>query len=313
MIENLEQPSGPDRRTLRGALGLFLGLLAAVIAGSAQARPIVALIIDDLGWRAADGERAVRLPGAVTVAILPHAPHSRALAETAHRQGKEIMLHLPMEAAGGNRLGPGALTEALAEKEFKRTVFAGLASVPYVRGINNHMGSRLTADPLRMRWLMQFLMFREDLYFVDSRTTAATVAEREARRRALPATHRDVFIDYEDDAAIIEAQLEKLIARAHRKGSALGIGHPLPRTLAALERWLPTLADRGVELVPVSRLVAWRQTQRRNPTWQASLSPSLKVAKNSKPSPSSISCGAPASRSSQRVSKTDPCAAVVAR
>ncbi len=298
---------------MRKALALLLGLLAAFTAGCAQARPLVALIIDDLGWRAADGERAVHLPGAVTVAILPHAPHSRSLAETAHRLGKEIMLHLPMEAAGGNRLGPGALTETQAEKDFKRTVFAGLASVPHVRGLNNHMGSRLTADPLRMRWLMQTLMFRSDLYFVDSRTTAATVAEREARRRALPVTHRDVFIDYRDDAAIIDTQLEKLIDRAHRKGSALGIGHPLPKTLAALERWLPTLQRRGVELVPVSRLVAWRQNPRRKPTWQASSSPSLKVAKNSKRSPSSISCAGPASRSSPPVSPTAPCAAAVAR
>lgn len=298
---------------MRKALALLLGLLAAFTAGSAQARPLVALIIDDLGWRAADGERAVRLPGAVTMAILPHAPHSRSLAETAHRLGKEIMLHLPMEAAGGNRLGPGALTEAQAEKDFKRTVLAGLASVPHVRGLNNHMGSRLTADPLRMRWLMQTLMFRSDLYFVDSRTTAATVAEREARRRALPATHRDVFIDYQDDTAIIDTQLEKLIDRAQSKGSALGIGHPLPKTLAALERWLPSLQGRGVELVPVSRLVAWRQNQRRNPTWQASSSPSLKVAKNSKRSPSSISCAGPASRSSPPALPTAPCAAAVAR
>ncbi len=295
------------------ALALLLGLLAAFTAGSAQARPLVALIIDDLGWRAADGERAVRLPGAVTVAILPHAPHSRRLAGMAHRLGKEIMLHLPMAAASGQRPGPGALTEGLTEKAFKRTVFAGLASVPHVRGINNHMGSRLTADSLRMGWLMQALMFRSDLYFVDSRTTAATVAEREARRRALPATHRDVFIDYRDDAAIIDSQLEELIARAHRRGSALGIGHPLPKTMAALERWLPTLQRRGVELVPVSRLVAWRQNQRRKPTWQASSSPSLKVAKNSKRSPSSISCVGPTSKSSPPASPPARCAAAVAR
>ena len=296
-----------------GLLALLLGMLAATAAAGAQARPLVALIIDDLGWRAADGERAVHLHGAVTMAILPHAPHSRALAETAHRLGKEVMLHLPMEAVGGNRLGPDALTEALGEKAFKRTVFDGLAAVPYVRGINNHMGSRLTADPLRMRWLMQTLMFRSDLYFVDSRTTARSVAEREARRRALSATHRDVFIDYKDDPDTIDTQLEKLIDRAHSKGSALGIGHPLPKTLAALERWLPTLERQGVELVPVSRLIAWRQRQRRNPTWQASLFPSLKVAKNSKQSPSSISCAGRESRSSPPASPTGPCAAAVAR
>ena len=289
----------------------MLGLLA--LAGPAVATPVIGLIIDDIGWRAADGRRAVQLPGAITLAFLPHAPHSRALAEEAHRRGKEIMLHLPMEASNGKRLGPGGLTGALSEKDFKRTVFAGLASVPHVRGINNHMGSRLTADPLRMRWLMQTLMFRNDLYFVDSRTTAASVAEREAAARALPVTHRDVFIDYEDVTGVIETQLAKLLARARRKGSALGIGHPLPRTLDALERWLPTLQASGVKLVPVSVLIEQRNAQRRNPTWQASSSPSLKVAKNSKPSPSSISCGAPASRSSPPVSGMDPCAAVVAR
>ncbi len=298
---------------MRRTAGILLGMLGLVAAGAAAAQPLIGLIIDDIGWRAADGRRAVRLPGPVTVAFLPHAPHARALAEEAHRRGKEIMLHLPMEASNGKRLGPGGLTGALDEKAFKRSVFESLAAVPHVRGINNHMGSRLTADPLRMRWLMQSLMFRGDLYFVDSRTTAASVAEREAVARDLAATHRDVFIDYEDDAAVIDTQLARLVARAKRKGTALGIGHPFPRTLDALERWLPTLEAEGVKLVPVSVLIEHRHAKRRNPTWQASSSPSLKVAKNSKRSPSSISCDAPASRSSPPASPTAPCAAAVVR
>jgi len=140
------------------------------------------------------------------------------------------MLHLPMEATNGKRLGPGGLTGALSEKDFKRTVFAGLASVPHVRGINNHMGSRLTADPLRMRWLMQTLMFRSDLYFVDSRTTAASVAEREAALRALPATHRDVFIDYEERGRI---------ARAARSASAIPCPAPSMSWNAGCRRCTP--------------------------------------------------------------------------
>jgi len=261
-----------------------LWLAAALWAASlaAAAGPVISIILDDMGYRWRDGQRAVDLEGALTYAILPHAPYSRRLAERAHRRHKEIMLHLPMESEAGRRLGPGGLHSGMTEKEFKRRVFESLNAVPHVRGFNNHMGSRLTRSPIEMGWLMQAAMFRNDLYFVDSRTTAETVAEQEARRRGIVATRRDIFLDYAPGRAVVETQLDTLVRRARRQGHALAIGHPHPDTLAALEHWLPTLAGQGIRLVPVSQLIQTRQ-QRRIPPWQLSSYPSPRAVKSSKP------------------------------
>lgn len=248
----------------------------------AQAKPIISIIIDDLGYQYKVGQRAVKLNGNITCAFLPNAPYARRLAEQAHRQQKEVMLHLPMEAEAGNQLGSGALTQCMSEKDFKSLVHSNLAAVPHVRGFNNHMGSRLTKSPRLMGWLMQAAMFRDDLYFVDSRTTMQSVAQHEAERRRIATTRRDVFLDYERNADVVAEQLANLVRHARRHGTALAIGHPYPETLTTLETWLPTLQQQGIELVPVSELIRIRQ-QRRIASWQMSSSRLPKVAKNSKP------------------------------
>ena len=125
-------------------------------------------------------------------------------------------------------------------------------------------------------------MFRDDLYFVDSRTTIDTVAQQEAERRHIATTRRDIFLDYERDAKIVADQLVELVHHAQRYGTALAIGHPYPETLAALEAWLPSLQQQGIELVPVSQLIQRRQ-QRRITPWQLSSFPSPRVVKNLKP------------------------------
>ena len=253
------------------ALGLLLP------PGPAQAAPgkddiVISIIIDDLGNQLAAGERAVKLPGALTCAFLPHLPYSARLAELAHARHKEIMLHLPMESDSGKRLGPGGLTRAMDARQIKAEMRRGLDAIPHVRGFNNHMGSRLTRDPRHMRWVMQAAMFRDDLYFVDSRTTRDSVALLEAEKRHIRGTRRDIFLDYEkDDAAVVRQQLKRLVERARRKGSALAIGHPYRETLTVLEEWLPTLARQGIRLVPVSDLISIRK-QRRNESWQLSSS-----------------------------------------
>lgn len=246
-----------------------------------QASPSISIIIDDLGYQYKLGQRAVSLNGNITYSFLPNAPYARRLAEQAHRQRKEIMLHLPMEAETKNYLGPGALTQCMSEKGFKSLVHSNLAAIPHARGFNNHMGSRLTKSPRLMTWLMQAAMFRDDLYFVDSRTTTESVAQQEAERRQIAATRRDVFLDYERRADIVAEQLKDLARYAKRHGTALAIGHPYPETLAVLEAWLPTLKQQGIKLVPVSELIRIRQ-QRRIASWQMSSFRSPRVAKNSK-------------------------------
>ncbi len=241
---------------LLAAWALFF-LLATVPAQAGEgAVPRIAIIIDDLGdqWRA--GSRAVDLPGPVTYAFLPHTRYAARLAERAHRQGKEVMLHLPMQAMAGKALGPGGLTLDMSRRQLLETLARDLAAIPHVVGINNHMGSLLTRHPGHMQWLMEAIRDRGDLFFLDSRTTHLTVAERLARENGVPVMRRDVFLDDDPAPGAVEGEFERLIAKARRQGYAIGIGHPYPATLELLERRLPRLAsEEGVELVPVSRLV----------------------------------------------------------
>jgi len=259
-------------------------LLPPAAAEPGRALPAIAIIIDDLGDRRAAGERALDLAGPITYSLLPHTPHAVRLARLAHASGKEVMLHLPMEAQRGNRLGPGGLTLSMDRARLLETVAANLGSIPHVAGVNNHMGSLLTRHSDRMGWLMEELKRRGKLYFVDSRTTPGTVAGREAEAHGVPTVNRDIFLDAIRSHAFVSSQFKRLVEQARATGWAVGIGHPYPETLTVLEELLPRLREQGVELVPVSTLIAYRE-QRRFKQWQASLSPSPRAAKSSKPSP----------------------------
>jgi len=246
-----------------------------------QRQAVISIILDDLGYRLKDGTRAVGLPGNITCAFLPGSPHAKNLAKLAHQQGKEIMLHLPMQATSGKEMGPVGLSEAMSEEDLKRTLHRELNTLPHVRGFNNHMGSYLTGVRSRMRWLMEAAMFHNDLYFVDSKTTSSSVAGIEADKLGIAHTNRDIFLDYERNSQVVEAQLSLLLKTAKRKGVAVAIGHPYPETVAVLEKWLSTLKDHNVRLVPVSELIQIKNRRKSMP-WQMSSSPSLKAVKNSK-------------------------------
>ena len=221
---------------------------------SGSARGTLVLIIDDLGHRRRTGLAMVKLPGKINLAILPHTPHAQELAEAGFAQGKEIMLHAPMSNAGGTPLGPGGLTPLLSREEFDQILVSSIDAVPHVRGINNHMGSELTTLPLQMGWVMQTLL-RRDLYFVDSRTNAETVAAKTARDYSVPHLSRSVFLDNEINAEAINTQFELLVQRAEKEGIAVGIGHPYPQTASVLDQALPGLECRGIELALVSEVL----------------------------------------------------------
>ena len=223
------------------------------------------LIIDDLGHQRGLGRAMVNLPGKVNLAILPHTPHARELAESGHAAGKEIMLHAPMSNSAGTGLGRGGLTPQLSRDEFDRTLAGNIDAVPHVRGVNNHMGSELTTLPLQMGWLMQTLLHRE-LYFVDSRTNPATVAAATAANFRVPHLSRSVFLDNEIEEQAIARQFALLVERAERDGLAVGIGPPYPATAKFLQRNLPVLKCRGIELALVSEALALQSAHgKRNP------------------------------------------------
>lgn len=269
--------SGTVIRRLVLVLWLSCFPVASIVAAPGSeyhrdALPAIALIMDDLGNRPGLGKRVVDLPGPVACAFLPYGKYTDGLARQAHAQHKEVMLHLPMQAVeeAPVMLGRGVLTLDMTERQFKTTLAHDMAAVPYISGLNNHMGSLLTRHPGNMAWLMQAIASRGDLFFVDSRTTSATVAEQLALEYGIPNTARNVFLDNEPDPAAVRAQFRKLIALAKRDGTALGIGHPYPGTVAVLAEELGRLQHYGVRLLPVSRLIELRKEE--NTKWQASLS-----------------------------------------
>jgi polysaccharide deacetylase 2 family uncharacterized protein YibQ len=263
-------------------LCLFTGLASPLAAAPAvgQGSPaLISLIIDDLGDGYDEGKVAINLPGALTYSILPRTTYSRELAEMAHAAGKEVMLHQPMEAMNGKAMGPGGISLAMTRRQLRETLAANLASVPYVRGINNHMGSLLTRQPEHMAWVMEAMRERGDLYFVDSTTTRQTIARRVARDHGLPNLRRNIFLDHERDPQLILSQFYRLVEQAKHVGLSLAIAHPYPETMAVLKKVLPRMNEFGVELVSVSELLD-RTVKRREELWQASLSHSQRDAKN---------------------------------
>jgi uncharacterized protein len=226
----------------------------AEAARAASPQPRLAIVIDDLGHDRSQGDALFRLPYPLTLSVLPHLPYSGEIAEVAHRRGYEVLLHLPVASTRGENDEPIELHPGMDSGAVDRTFTAMLDTVPYATGVNNHEGSLGTADPKLMNEVMA-LLHEHHLFFVDSRTTAATVAETAAHLAGVPATSRKVFLDDEQSAGAIRKQLALAIQDARKNGSALAIGHPHAETLQVLSDDLPQLGRKGVTLVFASELV----------------------------------------------------------
>ena len=217
----------------------------------------IAIVIDDLGNDREAVERIARWPFRVAGAVLPGLSGSAESARRLSASGKEVLLHLPMEPDGYPRVrpGPGVVLRADSDEKIAQTVADDLETVPGAVGVNNHMGSAATADPRVMRAVVRVLTARR-LFLLDSRTTEATVARRIADEESLPAVSRKVFLDAVETEDAIERSFRDLVRKAKKDGTALAIGHPHAATLALLERELPLLHSRGVELVTVAALTS---------------------------------------------------------
>jgi hypothetical protein len=231
------------------------------------------IIIDDLGENREAVRELLALPFSLTFSVLPHLRYSVETAEAARRAGREVMLHLPMQAEAGPHVSPGEgeIRVGMGRRQVERVLQLDLASVPHAAGANNHMGSRATADPRLMAALMTSLAERH-LYFVDSRTTAASVAFDAARQQGLPALYRSVFLDDTQSAAYTVGQLREFRRVLEEQGIAVAIGHPYPTTIAALAEFLPELERDSVELVPASSLLQLPQIAHlRPPAYRAAV------------------------------------------
>jgi polysaccharide deacetylase 2 family uncharacterized protein YibQ len=245
-------------------LSLSLASLALANPATSSATPdspaLIAIIIDDLGNQRASGDRVVALPGPVVCAVMPNTAYASYLAEAAHAAGKEVMLHLPMQSVEMERWSsPDEISLDTDQSNMRRILNTDLEGVPHTVGVNNHMGSLITRHPGHMEWLMDELHRRGDLYFIDSYTTAASIAYQMAVEKGVPAARRNVFLDNEMSATNIAKEFERLKKEALQQGFAIGIGHPYPVTLDYLETALPLLAEQGFKLVPVSKIVELQQ------------------------------------------------------
>ena len=236
------------------SIHLIAPLAVAAPAQAASHRPRLAIVIDDLGNDRAQADTLFRLPYPLTLSVLPHLSNSGEIAEEAHRRGYQVLLHLPIASTGGEKDEPIELQPGMDSIAVRRTFAAMLDTVPYAVGVNNHEGSRGTSDPTLMSELMPLLRERK-LFFVDSRTTAATVAETAAHNAGVAATSRKVFLDDEQSPGAIRKQFALAVRDAREKGSALAIGHPHPETLQVLVEMLPEVERQGVTLVFASDLV----------------------------------------------------------
>jgi len=221
---------------------------------SASSGPLLAIIVDDLGYDRAAADSLLALSFPLTISVIPHLPLSSEIAEEAYRRGDEVLLHLPMQSMGEIKQEGIELRPGMSASQVDEILSGMLETVPHAVGVNNHQGSRATSDPALMEALMPALRAR-NLFFIDSRTTAATVAYSTAERFGVRAASRKVFLDDVPSRAAILNQISLAASDAQRDGSAIAIGHPHPETIAALADSLPRLESLGFRLVFASDLV----------------------------------------------------------
>jgi polysaccharide deacetylase 2 family uncharacterized protein YibQ len=266
---------GPDHRELR-TLVMWIGYgdiethrltlkESAVPDGgdrlaAATSSPKIAIVIDDFGHSGSETVMGIiDLDFPITISVLPLCPHTTEIAHAAHRAGKEVILHIPMQPCGYPEIDPGegALMKDHTREQLVRRIDAVLADVPHTVGANNHMGSAFTSQHIPMRVVMRKLK-DAGLYFLDSMTTPESVGVSEAKRAGVLTTRNRMFIDSpvdEQGRINVESQLAELVAIARKRGEAVGLGHPYPETLRALRKVLPELEREGIDLVFVSELV----------------------------------------------------------
>lgn len=216
--------------------------------------PSIAIVIDDMGYNAGVIPRLVSAGQPMTMAFLPLGQQIDSQARAAAAAGLEVLLHMPMEPVGRENPGPNAIRVGMSPAEIQTLMGAALATVTGAVGMNNHMGSKATADLASMQAVMSRLA-AQNLFFLDSRTTGRSQALAAALAEGVPSIGRDVFLDNDPSIAAVTRQLDALERLARARGYAVAIGHPHASTIEALQRWIPQALARGIQFTTLSRLV----------------------------------------------------------
>lgn len=245
--------------TSKSLIGLSLLMMCLPVSAAK-----LAIVIDDFGYRTKEDNQILALPAAVTIAILPNSPHGREVAEKAHQQGRDILIHMPMKPLSKQPLEKDTLSPSMSAEEIDRIIKNAISRVPYAKGMNNHMGSEMTSSLPGMQNVMRSLS-QSNLFFLDSVTIGNTQAGNAAKEYGVPTLRRNIFIDNHQSEDETRTQLNKAVAYARRHGSAVAIGHPHPSTVRALQKYLPQLPN-DIELVAVSSLLSSQAATKQPPT-----------------------------------------------
>ncbi|PSW19278.1 divergent polysaccharide deacetylase family protein [Photobacterium sanctipauli] len=233
-------------------IAIWLTLLYLIPSISLAKEARLAIVIDDLGYQAMP-EALSALPPQISISILPDTPFDIATGHQAQREQRDVLLHMPMEPSGAAPLELTTLTSAMDKAVLQQTLQGALQRVPNAVAMNNHMGSSLTQNPQAMDWVMEVLR-QQGVFFLDSRTTANSVAMAQAKHHNIPVLRRHVFLDHLRTEDFVSQQLRLAARLAQRNGYAVAIGHPYPVTLQTLNQQLPKLAAQGITLVRLSEL-----------------------------------------------------------
>lgn len=230
------------------------------IVAPPKKKPMVSIIIDDLGYDRKIARKFLKINQNITFSILPHSPHQKRIAKDAKNNGTEILLHLPMEPLKYPAIdsGPGTLFSSMSPDELIKQLEINLDAVPFIIGVNNHMGSKITTNAPQIYQVFSILKKR-GLFFIDSRTTNKSVCKPSARLFKIPFAERSVFLDNNQNKEAVKKQLLRLLKIAMRDGIAVGIGHPYKITYEVLETELPDFSKK-VNLVPISHIIKINQS-----------------------------------------------------
>ena len=217
-------------------------------------KPVVVIVIDDMGISHKRTADISSLKAPLTVSFLTYGTKLNEQIENSRKSGQEIMIHIPMEAKTVADVAPDVLTTQMTKEEIKDKLKIMIKKFKDVKGVNNHMGSKLTEDYERMKAVMEVLK-EEGLFFLDSKTSAKSKAEDAAADSGISYAHRHVFLDNNNDKTYILGQLNKTEQLARKNGYAIAIGHPKSQTFEALKEWLPTINEKGLVVEPLSKIV----------------------------------------------------------
>lgn len=217
-------------------------------------KPVVVIVIDDMGISQKRTADIASLKAPITASFLTYGKKLNEQIQNSIKNGQEIMIHVPMEAKSNVDAAPDVLTTSMTKSEIKKNLLQMLKKFKDVKGINNHMGSKLTEDYDRMKTIMEVLK-DNDLYFLDSKTSPKSKAEKAAADSGIAYAHRHVFLDNKNDKAYILGQLGKTEKLARKNGYAIAIGHPKTQTYVALKEWLPKVQNDGIKIIPLSEAI----------------------------------------------------------